>query len=228
MAFLDLRAKGIRVIFYDNYNPNLHAELPDCGVMPNLRPISLTANVCNRRLLPFPKAECSTNKRANANSLVLKLNHGTCSAILPGDALGVTTGDIINRIPPPNYSATILLSSHHGSESHGSNSNGWITGVNPKVALFSAGRYPRYNHPSSVIVGRLHTIAPRLLTAVPNHRLSFYSGNQFNMNPAPGGTTQGIFSTFNAGDIHIRFQGEQFSIKNALVPNLVPLTPCAG
>lgn len=227
---IHLRTKGIPIVFYDNYNPNLHAELPDCGVGSNLRPISLTANVCNRRPLLVSKTSCSSNKRANANSLVLKLNHGTCSAILPGDALGITTDDIINSIPPPNYNATILLTSHHGSESHGSNSEEWIRSVDPKVAVFSAGKYPRYNHPSSAVIGRLSNaaVAPRLLDAVYPHNLSYYVGDHFNMTPIPGGTTQGILSTFNAGDIHIRFQAEQFTIGDAIHPHLVPFAPCVS
>jgi beta-lactamase superfamily II metal-dependent hydrolase len=215
-------ALGKPVTFHNNYNdPALQERLPQCGKgiqKEDLNPTALTSNVCHQEnLVNIP--ECGQNEITNANSLVLKLNHEECQVILPGDALDVTTNDMMNRGLPLN--ATILLTSHHGSAAHGANSERWINSVRPKIALFSSGKYPSYNHPSSIIANRL-AIIPQLFTNLASHDLSYYINHDFNTE----NTSLGIISTFNSGNIHTRFYANYFEIGNAVASTLLPPTQC--
>lgn len=88
---------------------------------------------------------------ANSDSLVFKVEHGGSSAILTGDATSLTTDRIVD-----NYAknlgflkTTLLLPSHHGSESHGSNNAHWIGLTQPHVGVFSNGH--TYGHPGDSV-----------------------------------------------------------------------------
>lgn len=120
------------VTFYSNYNdPTLQAALPSCGESAIERPILLAANVCNQVRSP---RHCKTitddqNVNKNVDSLVMKLNHGACSTILPADAEGVTTDNILENRRSEAENTTVLLAPHHGSAKEHANSEEWIDAV---------------------------------------------------------------------------------------------------
>ena len=119
----------------------------------------------------------------NAASLVLKISYGNFSVILTGDAEGLTTDSIINRLAVNDVTADILQMCHHGTETHDSNNNGWIQAVNPKYAIFSAGLYGgNYLHPRSSIAERLVVLKnqghlEKFANKTKGHRLTCGRGN---------------------------------------------------
>ena len=88
---------------------------------------------------------------ANSDSLVFKVEHGESSAILTGDATSLTTDRIVDNYAdnPDFLKTTLLLPSHHGSKSHGSNNAHWIGITQPHVGVFSNGH--TYGHPGDSV-----------------------------------------------------------------------------
>jgi beta-lactamase superfamily II metal-dependent hydrolase len=251
-----VRRSGKDVIFFNNFNsPELQRHIPPCGTGrgDSQLPQILTVNACHKNKTHGSKhPECSSYDDTNANSLVLKLRYKTCSIILPGDAKGVTTDEIIDSsiekiittrtekgrllseykeykdsptkedkfkfIPDQDeeYKATILLASHHGAHSERSNSTKWIYSVKPKVAIISAGKFGRYNHPSHLLLARFEDSekSPYLLSS-GEHPFSYFQGHIFK-NKA---IEKAVFNTFDAGDIRIVFSKKDekgiFTILNA-------------
>lgn len=217
-----LENEGKTVEFYDRYNdPALQAAIPACGIGV-LTP--LTANVCNQLGSTHPN--CGPNEITNANSLVLKLNHGTCGAILPGDALGVTTDDIINKDPPVDYHSTVLLMSHHGAILHDANSDLWINNVNPKIMPISVGKNSGYGHPSCRIIDKIvrGEIAPQLLTNSSMLPVPCYTDVKHFHSLA---TNKSVMSTFNTGNIHIYFNERQVTVGDDEYFDYIKNAPCA-
>jgi beta-lactamase superfamily II metal-dependent hydrolase len=87
----------------------------------------------------------------NANSIVMRLDYGDFSMLLPGDAEEQTehrqlTKDLDLRVK-------ILKVAHHGSKY--ATSQDFVDRVKPAMAIFSCGAWNRYGHPSQVVLDRL-------------------------------------------------------------------------
>jgi beta-lactamase superfamily II metal-dependent hydrolase len=145
----------------------------------------------------------------NGNSLVVSIDYNEFSAILAGDAEGVTEKQAI-----ANYDgavkATALAGSHHGADTQGSNGStrnvpqgeesGWHENVFPEVVVYSHGL--RFGHPRCLITRNYHPSLAR----VPNH--PFHCGENNNDNtPAPRQTTYAEYSTEISGKITITTNG---------------------
>lgn len=132
----------------------------------------------------------------NADSLVLKITNVEFSAILTGDATEVTTTRIINN----NYNNSdhlktdILLASHHGSSTHGSNNEKWIKATQPKFVVISNGLL--HGHPNEEAYENFKK-SPRL-TRVEEHEIFISESKKegFSCN-----TQNPIFSTLTNGTI---------------------------
>lgn len=86
-----------------------------------------------------PKAD-----NINDSSLILRLEYDQFSILLPGDAEAPSEADVIQTMPNL-LPATILKLGHHGSLN--ASTPGFLAEVNPKVAIYSAGRANEYGHP---------------------------------------------------------------------------------
>ena len=85
----------------------------------------------------------------NPDSLVLKIENGKSSAILTGDATGLTTTRIINNYHGQGVeclNTNVLLASHHGSSTHGSNNKEWIAATQPELVIISNGLLHGHPH----------------------------------------------------------------------------------
>jgi beta-lactamase superfamily II metal-dependent hydrolase len=70
----------------------------------------------------------------NTDSLVVKIKHKESSAILTGDATGLTTTRILNNyyVHEDFLLTYVLLASHHVSFSHVSNNDAWVQATLPE------------------------------------------------------------------------------------------------
>ena len=138
------------------------------GFVPNWhnggKPINVTIN--GNALLDCGSASVyiltvNSGKTSNARSLMLMLKYHDFTGIFTGDATEDTERAAIDNFKNNSkfLHTTVLTGSHHGSNSEGSNSEGWADAVEPAIVVYSAGM--RYAHPHCDSVNRLGN---RLLT----------------------------------------------------------------
>lgn len=146
----------------------------------------------------------------NTDSIIIKITDLKTgkSIILTGDATGVTTTRLMDHASEDEklaklLEADVLVASHHGSSSHGTNNEAWIRTVNPEFIILSTGG--SYGHPTKKAYEAFHK-SPRLAT-VTSH--SVYVGGINEDIIANHITTAGIFSTLPHGDIRIFFPDDK-------------------
>jgi beta-lactamase superfamily II metal-dependent hydrolase len=94
----------------------------------------------------------------NANSIVMRLDYGDFSMLLPGDAEEQTEHRMLTK--DLNLKSKILKIAHHGSKY--ASSEDFIPRVKPEVAIISCGEWNRYGHPSQVVLDRLRAANVKL------------------------------------------------------------------
>ena len=100
----------------------------------------------------FTKDQMKTGGNVpNANSIVMRLDYGDFSMLLPGDAEEQTEHRMLTK--DLNLKAKILKVAHHGSKY--ATSQDFLDRVKPEVAIISCGEWNRYGHPSQVVLDRL-------------------------------------------------------------------------
>ena len=87
----------------------------------------------------------------NANSIVARLDYGSFSFLLSGDAEEQTEHRLLTK--DLNLNAEVLKISHHGSKY--ASAADFLGRVKPKVAIISCGEWNRYGHPAQVVLDRL-------------------------------------------------------------------------
>jgi beta-lactamase superfamily II metal-dependent hydrolase len=141
----------------------------------------------------------------NTDSIVLKITDidAKKSILLTGDATGITTTRLMDyawhtKQPEEFLKADVLIASHHGSSSHGTNNVAWIQSIKPEYVIISTGG--RHGHPTKEAFKNfdhegLATVAPH----------SVFIGGISENKAVNYITTKGIFSTLPHGDITIVF-----------------------
>ncbi len=94
----------------------------------------------------------------NANSIVMRLDYGDFSMLLPGDAEEQTEHRMLTK--DINLKVKIFKVAHHGSKY--ATSQDFLTRVKPEVAIISCGEWNRYGHPSQVVLDRLRAASVKL------------------------------------------------------------------
>lgn len=92
----------------------------------------------------------NTRSDLNANSVVLRVEHGSDCLLLTGDAEEVTEVQLLRRDLGP---CQVLKVAHHGSRH--STSQAFLDAVQPEIALISVGADNRYDHPGDETMARL-------------------------------------------------------------------------
>lgn len=87
----------------------------------------------------------------NANSIVMRLDYGSFSMLLPGDAEDQTEHRMLTM--DLNLKVRVLKVTHHGSKY--ATTQDFIDRVKPDVAIISCGEWNRYGHPSQIVLDRL-------------------------------------------------------------------------
>jgi competence protein ComEC len=84
----------------------------------------------------------------NDESLVVRLDFGRASALLPGDLEAGGERALLARLAP----VTLLKVGHHGSRT--SSTDAWLDALRPRVALVSSGHPSPFHHPHAAVVDR--------------------------------------------------------------------------
>lgn len=97
----------------------------------------------------------------NNDSLVLRLKYGARALLLPGDAERDAERTMLDENAPALLHADVLKVGHHGSKN--STTAGFLSTVQPRIAIISAGEDNPYGHPSPELLERLATARARIL-----------------------------------------------------------------
>ncbi len=107
----------------------------------------------------FTKDKMTTGgNEANANSIVARLDYGSFSMLLAGDAEDQTEHRLLTK--DLDLQTRVLKVSHHGSKY--ASSKDFVDRVKPEVAIVSCGAWNRYGHPSQAVLDRLKTANVKL------------------------------------------------------------------
>jgi competence protein ComEC len=103
----------------------------------------------------FPDRDVG-NLESNEGSIVGKLVYGESSFMLTGDASIYTENLIGWNETKDNLNSDVLKLGHHGSKT--SSNILWLEEVDPDLAIISAGKDNKYNHPSKEVIDRLDSL----------------------------------------------------------------------
>lgn len=100
----------------------------------------------------FTKEQMKTGgNEPNANSIVVRLDYGSFSMLLAGDAEEQTEHRLLTK--DLNLEARVLKVGHHGSKY--ATSADFLARVKPQIAIVSCGAWNRYGHPAQSVLDRL-------------------------------------------------------------------------
>jgi beta-lactamase superfamily II metal-dependent hydrolase len=149
--------------FYDDYKDAItqsgaHYEKAKAGATYDLGAgARLTILAPNEPL--FTKEHLKTGGNLpNANSIVLRLDYGDFSMLLPGDAEEQTEHQLLTK--DLKLKVNILKVAHHGSKY--ATASDFLDRVKPDVAIISCGEWNRYGHPAQAVLDRLRAANPNL------------------------------------------------------------------
>jgi beta-lactamase superfamily II metal-dependent hydrolase len=107
----------------------------------------------------FTKDQMKTGGNlANANSIVMRLDYGDFSMLLPADAEEQTEHRMLTK--DLDLKAKVFKVSHHGSKY--ATAQDFLDRVKPAVAIVSCGAWNRYGHPSQTVLDRLRAANVKL------------------------------------------------------------------
>ena len=107
----------------------------------------------------FTKDKMTTGgNEANANSIVARLDYGSFSMMLAGDAEEQTEHRLLTK--ELDLRTRVLKLAHHGSKY--ASSGDFLKRVQPEVAIVSCGAWNRYGHPSQAVLDRLRAANPNV------------------------------------------------------------------
>ena len=92
----------------------------------------------------------------NANSIVARLDYGSFSMLLAGDAEDQTEHRMLTK--DLDLEGQVLKVSHHGSKY--ASSSDFLNRVKPEIAIISCGAWNRYGHPAQAVLDRLRAVNP--------------------------------------------------------------------
>ena len=97
-----------------------------------------------------PGPDVSTDEDVNNHSVVLRLDIGRISFLLPGDIEAPVEQSLVRSNAP--LAATVLKSPHHGAKT--SSGVPFLEAVNPQIVVISVGADNRFGHPSPEVLAR--------------------------------------------------------------------------
>ncbi|HEX5601964.1 MAG TPA: ComEC/Rec2 family competence protein [Pyrinomonadaceae bacterium] len=107
----------------------------------------------------FTKDKMTTGgNEPNANSIVARLDYGSFSMMLAGDAEEQTEHRLLTK--ELDLRSRVLKIGHHGSKY--ATSKDFLERVQPEVAIVSCGAWNRYGHPSQAVLDRLRAANPNV------------------------------------------------------------------
>jgi len=149
--------------FYDDYKEALnasgaHYENAKPGTKYDLGGGALLTILAPSEPL-FTRDKMSTGgNEANANSIVARLDYGSFSMLLAGDAEEQTEHRLLTK--EVDLRSRVLKVGHHGSKY--ASTGDFLNRVKPEVAIVSCGAWNRYGHPSPAVLDRLRAANVKL------------------------------------------------------------------
>ena len=149
--------------FYDDYKSALNSSGANYTRAQPGAKIDLGSGAFLTILAPqeplFTKDQMKTGgNEPNANSIVVRLDYGSFSMLLTGDAEEQTEHKLLTK--DLNLEAQVLKVAHHGSKY--ATSADFLNRVKPQFAIVSCGAWNRYGHPSQAVLDRLRAVNPTL------------------------------------------------------------------
>jgi len=145
--------------FYDDYkaavsSSGAHYENAKPGTKYDLGGGALLTIIAPSEPL-FTKDKMTTGgNEVNANSIVARLDYGSFSMMLAGDAEEQTEHRLLTK--ELDLRSRVLKIAHHGSKY--ATSGDFLQRVQPEVAIVSCGAWNRYGHPSQAVLDRLRKV----------------------------------------------------------------------
>jgi competence protein ComEC len=107
----------------------------------------------------FTKEQMRTGgNEPNANSIVARLDYGSFTMLLAGDAEDQTEHRLLTK--ELDLEAKVLKVGHHGSKY--ASSDDFLNRVKPEIAIVSCGAWNRYGHPAQSVLDRLRAASPNV------------------------------------------------------------------
>jgi beta-lactamase superfamily II metal-dependent hydrolase len=220
-------------------------ELEDNLIKLNLRswidPLTAGAGGEKKEDEGSAKAQETANENSkNADSVVINVRSGKhCSALLTGDATDASAHQIEKEGQNPHLKTTVLLASHHGAHTFGSNSNEWIKKASPQAVIISAGLFAHHGHPRCTVLQRYLDPAVAKIQRGTEHNLTCFMGyvdlgtleslQEVITSPHKFWGSEAIYNTYDQGDITLQFEDDHFTIvadkKGESVP-MLEKKPC--
>jgi len=149
--------------FYDDYKTAVSSSGASYARAQPLTKYDLGGGAFMTVLAPseplFTKDQMKTGgNEPNANSIVVRLDYGSFSMLLAGDAEEQTEHRLLTK--DLNLEAQVLKVGHHGSKY--ASSADFLSRVKPEFAIVSCGAWNRYGHPSQTVLDRLRAANPTL------------------------------------------------------------------
>lgn len=107
----------------------------------------------------WPADVSEVDKAANDNSLVMRIQDGSESFLLPGDIEKKVENELVDEHAP--LAANFLKVPHHGSKT--SSTDAFVGAVGPRVAVVSVGEGNQFGHPVDSVVERYARAGVRFL-----------------------------------------------------------------
>ena len=107
----------------------------------------------------WPADVSEVDKAANDNSLVMRIQDGDESFLLPGDIEKKVENELVAEHAP--LAANFLKVPHHGSKT--SSTDAFVGAVGPRVAVVSVGEGNQFGHPVDSVVERYARAGVRFL-----------------------------------------------------------------
>lgn len=111
----------------------------------------------------------------NEASCVLRIVGAHGAVLLPGD-IGRATEQVLLRQGADRLRAEVVLVPHHGSG--GSSSAAWVSAVQPRLAVVSAGHQNRFGHPKRDVVQRWRAVGAEVLLTAESGAIRVWLGAQ--------------------------------------------------
>lgn len=109
----------------------------------------------------------------NDASIVGRLKYGESTFMLTGDAPIYVENKIVSDHLAPELRSDVLKAGHHGSKT--SSGTNFISVVQPKFTIVSAGKDNRYGHPHKEVLDRLEALKTQILRTDKQGRIVFES-----------------------------------------------------
>ncbi len=154
-------------------------------------------------------ANATSGSSKNGDSIVLAITYAGTSVILAGDAEGETEAHAITSWQGQSHledSRSIVIGSHHGADTHGSNGKDWAKVLAPYAVVFSAHtEHQTLRHPRCSVVRRYFA---QMVGLEQSFRLT--CGNDGR--PRRALVNGRGLTTYDNGHILIRIQPERIAI----------------